>query len=135
MTLTVATISDRGQAKGDVLTFVEEKFERRLSEEIAKVNERITTEVAKLHETITVELGKVNERLSEEIAKVNERITTEFAKLNERITTEVARLDVGMARLRQDMAEQKAELIRWMFLFWIGQAGVTLGILFAFFRR
>jgi len=84
-----------GQAKADVLTFVEEKFER---------------------------------RLSEEIAKVNERITTECAKLGERITGVEARLDVGMAKLR-------AELIRWMFLFWIGQVGVILGIIFAFFRR
>jgi gas vesicle protein len=94
------------QAKGDVLTFVEEKFERRLSEEIAKVNERITTEVAKLQDTITREIAKVNER----------------------ITGVEARLDVGTARL-------KAELIRWMFIFWIGQVGVVLGIPFAFFRR
>jgi len=70
--------------KQDVLAFVEEKFERRLTEEISKVNERITSE----------------------ISKVNERIS-----------------------------ETKADLIRWMFIFWIGQIAAILGILFAFFRR
>lgn len=58
--------------KGDIIQLVEEKFERRLSEEMAKVNERISA--------------------------------------------------------------VQANLIKWMFLFWIGQVGAILGILFAFFR-
>lgn len=59
-----------------MLEFVEEKFERRLTEEISKVNERITTE----------------------ISKVNERITSENSKT-------------------------RADLVKWMFIFWIGQVG------------
>lgn len=79
------------QTKADVLTFVEEKFERRLSEEAGKLNERLA-----------IELGKVN---------------VEFAKV------------------RQEMAELKADLIRWMFILWVGQIGAILGVLFAFFRK
>lgn len=33
------------------------------------------------------------------------------------------------------IAETKAELLRWMFIFWVGQVGVMTGILFAFFPR
>jgi len=62
--------------KEDILVFVEEKFERGLTEEISKVNERITKEVS---------------------------------------TT-------------------RTDLIKWMFIFWIGQIGTILGILFAFFK-
>jgi len=91
-----------GQTKADVLTFVEEKFERRLSEELGKLNERLTTEIGKVSERLTTEIGKVN---------------MEFAKV------------------RQEMAEMKADLIRWMFIFGVGQLGAILGILFAFFRR
>jgi hypothetical protein len=80
-----------GHTKADVLGFVEEKFERRLTEEVAKFNDRLTTEIAK--------------------------INAEFS------------------RVRQEMAEMKADLIRWMFIFWVGQLGAILGILFAFFRR
>ena len=80
-----------GQTKADVLTFVEGKFERRLSEELGKVHDHLTTE-----------LGKV---------------AVEFAKV------------------RQEMAEIKAGLIRWMFIFWVGQLGAILGILFVFFRK
>lgn len=58
--------------KEDILVFVEDKFERRLTEEISKVNQKIS--------------------------------------------------------------ESHANLIKWMFIFWIGQIGMMLGILFAFFK-
>jgi hypothetical protein len=32
------------------------------------------------------------------------------------------------------MAELKADLLRLMFIFWVGQLGAVPGILFAFFR-
>lgn len=66
--------------KEDVLVFVEEKFERRLVEELAKVN-------------------------------------------------------VKMAQTNVKIAETKSEIVRWMFIFWAGQIGVMIGILFAFFRK
>ena len=91
--------------RDDVLTFVEEKFEHHLSEEI----------------------GKVNERIAEERVSINQRITEEVAKVNQRVTDEIA-------MVRTDMHALRADLIKWMFIFWAGQIGVILGILFAFFR-
>ena len=38
------------------------------------------------------------------------------------------------AELRKEMANLRAELIKWMFIFWVGQVGVITGILFAFFK-
>ena len=62
----------QGEQKQDILGFIEEKFERRLSAEVGKLEVRIS--------------------------------------------------------------ETKTELIKWMFIFWVGQVGVILGILFAFFK-
>jgi leucyl aminopeptidase (aminopeptidase T) len=101
------------QTKADALTFAEEKFERRISEEAAKLDRRIT----------------------EEVARLDNRITEEVAKLDRRITEEVAKLEVKMANLDAKISEVKADLIHWMFIFWVGQLGATIGILFAFFRR
>ncbi|MFQ5667029.1 MAG: LA_3696 family protein [Candidatus Binatia bacterium] len=56
------------------------------------------------------------------------RLTEEVAKLDHRITEEVSKLDVKLS-------ETKADLLRWMFIFWVGQVGALLGILFAFFRH
>ena len=58
-------------------------------------------------------------------------------------------VEIGATRIQSRQAEELAEefaafradlhgierrLIRWMFVFWIGQIGALLGILFAFFR-
>ena len=69
--------------KENVLEFVENKFERRLSEEISKVNKRITEEISKLDNKIE---------------------------------------------------HTRADIIKWMFIFWVGQVTVITGLLFAFFK-
>ncbi len=100
------------KTKGDVIDLSAEKFERRLTEEASKTNKRITTEVE----------------------KINERITIEVAKINERIMVEVAKLEGKLTELDKKISEAQANLIKWMFIFWIGQIGAILGILFAFFK-
>jgi VIT1/CCC1 family predicted Fe2+/Mn2+ transporter len=113
------------KVKEDVIELSAEKFERRLTEEMAKVNQRITDEIAKLRGEVKEEMAQLR---SVDLAKLDKRITDEVAKLDKRITDEVAGLKVEIATTR-------AELIRWMFIFWVGQIGVLIGILFAFFKR
>jgi hypothetical protein len=45
------------------------------------------------------------------------------------------RLAEELGKLRAEMADLRANLVQWMFIFWIGQIGVLTGILFAFFRQ
>ena len=37
--------------------------------------------------------------------------------------------------LRSEMKEQKSELIKWMFIFWVGQIAATVGIILLFVRK
>lgn len=37
--------------------------------------------------------------------------------------------------VRKEAAETKADMIKWMFIFWIGQVGATLGILLLFLKK
>jgi hypothetical protein len=80
----VDLLNSQSQNNGDAITtFVEEKFERRLS----------------------VELSKLRVEMFDE-----------------------------MAKLRGEFHKSQAATIRWMFVFWVGQIGAMLGILFAFFN-
>ena len=36
---------------------------------------------------------------------------------------------------KEDVANAKAEMIKWMFIFWIGQVGATLAILLLFVKK
>jgi glycerol-3-phosphate dehydrogenase len=124
-----------GQTKADALTFAGERFERRLSEVGAQFNQRITEVEAKLDRRIAEAEAKLNQRITEVEVKLDRRITEVEAKLDHRITDEAAKVSVDLAKVRTEMAEHKADLLRWMFIFWVGQVGALLGILFAFFRK
>lgn len=36
---------------------------------------------------------------------------------------------------RDEIIEHKADNFKWMFIFWIGQVGATLGVIFLFFKQ
>jgi hypothetical protein len=82
------------EQKENILEFVEEKFARRLTEEISGFKERLT----------------------DEISGVNGRLTNEIASV------------------RVDMHKIQANIIKWMFIFLVGQFSAIMGSLFLFFK-
>ena len=40
-----------------------------------------------------------------------------------------------LALVRKEIGESKADMIKWMFIFWIGQVGATLAIVFLFLKK
>ena len=96
----------QSEQKRDIVEFVEEKFERRLSAEISRLEGKLSGKIA-----------DCEVRLSEKIAALD-------ARLSEKIMASDAKT-----------SSIKAELIKWMFIFWVGQVAVFAGIMFAFFKR
>ena len=54
--------------------------------------------------------------------------------LAEEIGSLRSELHAEIGGLRADIGAFEGRITRWMFVFWIGQIGALLGILFAFFR-
>jgi len=79
--------------------------------------------------TIREKLGDEGaEALTELFNKIEDRSKEDIIELAEqRFEKRLAQLDVKIERVR-------ADLIKWMFIFWVGQVGVLIGILFAFFK-
>ena len=55
-------------------------------------------------------------------------------KFERRLSEEISGVRVEIGRLDNKIEATRADLIKWMFIFWIGQVGVILGMLFAFFK-
>ena len=72
-------------------------------------------------EALTELLNEIEERAKED----NVRLVEE--KFEKRLAEEIGKVRVEIAQVR-------ADLIKWMFIFWVGQIGVLTGILFAFFK-
>ena len=83
----------------------------------------------------------LREKLGEEATDALVALINEASGTSKKDTIEVVgerfehRLAEEIGKLRTDMAGLRANLIQWMFLFWVGQIGALTGILFAFFRK
>ena len=60
-------------------------------------------------------------------ADLRETNEVNYARFDAKLEQRIAELG---AALRTDMAALRVELIRWMFLFWVGQVATTAGIVF-----
>lgn len=81
----------------------------------------------KLHdETAQDALVLAEERFARRLAESQAQLQTHMAelerKLDKRITEEVA-------KLRTELASSRSEMIKWMFLFWVGQLAAIAALL------
>jgi DNA anti-recombination protein RmuC len=103
--------------KGDVVAVVEEKFERRLTEEASKLR---------------AEIGHLRGEMIERIESVRSELTGRIESVRSELT---GRIESVRSELSGRIESVRSELIKWMFVFWVGQIGAIVGILFAFFRK
>jgi hypothetical protein len=83
--------------------------------------------------------ASVGERFAQQDARLEKRFAEQGARLEKRLFAQDAKLDAiearmnehfretdgKIAQLRIDMAGWKTEMIRWMFLFWLGTVGAA----------
>jgi len=67
-------------------------------------------------------------------AKIAEAVEVALEENNRSLLDKVATKE-DIFLLKTEITETKAEIIKWMFIFWIGQFVSIVSILFAFFKR
>lgn len=78
-------------------------------------------------DVIEIAASRFEDRLADEIGTLRAEMHSEIGKLRAELHSEIG-------KLRAEMGAFEGRIIRWMFVFWIGQIGALLGILFAFFQ-
>ncbi|MBF0458779.1 MAG: DUF1640 domain-containing protein [Nitrospirae bacterium] len=91
-----------------------------------KLGEEASEALVEVFNKVEPDSSKIKAELSKELVTKAD-LSVEIAKVNERITEEAG-------ELRVEIANVKADIIKWMFLFWIGQTAVTVA-LFKFFVK
>lgn len=74
-------------------------------------------------------------RLSEEMSKIRGEMSSMRMDLSGEISKLRVELSGETSKLRVEMHDLRANLLQWMFIFWIGQIGVFLGVVFTFLRK
>lgn len=118
------------RSEAHTLQVVEERFEKKVEQAKSELREEISKVDIRIEQTKT--------ELRKEINKVDLRVEHVKTELREEINRVDKRLEQVKSELKTDIANTKADLIKWMFIFWIGQfasiVGVITAILFAFFK-
>ena len=90
----------RGEGRAEVMDAISDRFERRLAEEMGAVR----VQIARSEASLRTELAQFGAALRQEMTGIE-------------------------GRLREEMASGRFELLKWCFLFWIGQVVVMSTII------
>jgi len=80
---------------------------------------------------LTVAVDRFERRLTSEISSLRVDFTTELSAFRQDVTTDLSALRQDFTR---DLSAVRVELLKWSFLFWVGQVAAMAGLL-AFMLR
>lgn len=81
-----------------------------------------------LYEILKLKLGENEAKAL--VNYVNSEVKKEFENNKEILATKA---DIFI--VKEDIANVKAEIIKWMFIFWLGQISVIIGFLLLFLKK
>jgi hypothetical protein len=125
-----------------VLSVAADRFDRRLTEELsaARVEFRtvlhagLTAVRAELHEGLTAVRAELHDGLTAVRGELHAGVTAVRGELHGGLTAVRGELHDGVNSLRQEIATTRVEMLKWSFLFWIGQVAAMAGLLAVMFR-
>jgi len=79
-----------------------------------------------------VSLTKLYELLSIKLGKETAENLTNF--IEQKINQELADKGIILAT-KENLSETKSKIIKWMFIFWVGQVAVTFGFILLYLKK
>jgi hypothetical protein len=138
--------------KVDAMTMCSERFEWRLVEEmagvrlhIAQVEMSIRRDMTEMGASIRQDMTEMGASIRQDMAEMGASIRQDMAEMGASIRQDMAAMGAGIrqdmaamrADLRHEMASGRVELLKWCFLFWIGQVvaiASIMGMMLRLFR-
>jgi len=104
------------------------RFDSKLEQRTVELESRIDHVAAQLDAKIDHVAAQLDAKIDRVAAQLVAKIDRVAAQLD-------AKIDGAAAGLRQGMGNLRAGLIKWMFVFWIGQAATTIALVFVVTRH
>jgi BMFP domain-containing protein YqiC len=115
------------QERDNLLVLVEERFARRVGEESA----HLKGHVSEVKSVLEGQIREVEAKLENQIREVEAKLANQIREVETKLEKRVGELE---SKFEVRLAQVRADLIRWMFIFWAGQIGVLVALLALFFR-
>lgn len=102
-------------------------FRKELNLPENKAQEAVQIISETIRESHTGKHEQTLELVHRDTQSLKEYIDTKFATKDD--------LNSNTGQLRKELGETKADLIKWMFIFWIGQVAATFGFILLFLKK
>ena len=86
----------------------------------------LKVDLALLRSDLEKQIGDFRTDLEKQITNLRTELKTDITNLRTELKTDIANL---RTELKTDIAEAKVDLIKWMFLFWVGQVAAVFGLI------
>lgn len=94
----------------------------------ARADAKLEQRVAEIRQEMTTGFAKADAKLELRTAELRQEIMQHSTALRAEIYDLRAHIDTGFEKLRTEMAQQRADLVKWMFAFWIPTAAALIGL-------
>jgi DNA anti-recombination protein RmuC len=101
------------------------RFDAKLEQRIAQSEARLDAKINRVEAQLNANIDRVEAELSARIDRVEAELSARIDRVEAQLS---AKIDRGLAELR-------ADLLKWMFLFWLGTVGPILALLWPIATR
>ncbi len=105
-----------------------------MTEKIEGLRTEMTEKIENLRSEMTGQIEGLRSEMHDEIGKLRAEVHQEIAKVWDEIGKLRAEMTEKIEKLRSEMHSMKADIIKWMFVFWVSQTLVIIGVIFALMR-
>jgi dsDNA-specific endonuclease/ATPase MutS2 len=128
----------REEWTAEMLERIGDRFERRLTDETTKVRVEMVQGFAALRQEMAVGVSQLRQEMAAGVSQLRQEMAVGLSQLRQEMAVELSRLrqemTEGFAALRQELAETRVELLKWTFVFWVGQLFALAGFLAVLLR-
>ncbi len=104
------------------------RFMAKLGEGMTGIRADFASQVSLLRSDLERQIGEARSEAKAEIGSLRHEIKAEIGSLRSELKRDIAEARMATealgSQLRLEMAGQRADLIKWMFLFWVGTVAV-----------
>jgi hypothetical protein len=128
----------RKEWTAEVIAIVGDRFERRLVEETSTLRVDMTQGFAAIRQEMAAGLSQVRQEIAVGLSEGRQEMAVGLSEGRQEMAVGLSEMRqdmaTGFAALRKEMADQRFELLKWAFLFWVGQFFAVAGLVAVLIR-
>jgi gas vesicle protein len=139
-----ARVERKFEEKKDLLATKDDisRLKDELKDDISRLKDELKGDISSLKNELKGDISSLKNELKGDISSLKNELKGDISSLRDEFKKDllatkddISSLKVEIAQVRTEIQHSRADIIKWMFLFWVGQVATLIAILQIFFRK